>query len=178
MTTLTTGRLILSPFTTEEFEPLCRLWSNPDYVRDITGTPLSPETVWLRLLRDIGHWQVHGYGNWAVRLKDTGDYIGSTGIFNYHRDLTPPFGAPEVGWGLDPAFHGKGYAFESVMAALDHADTALKFPRTACMISPGNAASLKLAARAGFEAWQDGDYRGEHILLLQRRSLQGNAGNG
>jgi RimJ/RimL family protein N-acetyltransferase len=168
MTILTTDRLILRPMREADFAPLCALWANVEFVRAITGQALNAETVWLRLLRDIGHWQVFGFGNWAVTLKNEGIFIGSAGVFDYRRDLSPPFDAPEAGWGIEPAFHGQGYAREAMAAVLDHADRELKLARTACMISSGNEASLKLAARLGFVLWRDGLYRGEPIQLFER----------
>ena len=49
-------------------------------------------------------------------------------------------------------------------------DETLNAPRTVCMISPGNGPSLKLAERAGFRPYADGDYKGETITLLERRA--------
>ncbi len=168
MTVLTTERLILRPVAVEDFEPLCRLWSDPVFVSDVGFGPHSPEIVWLRLLRDVGHWVVFGYGNWAVTWKATGQYIGSAGVFEYCRDIEPAFGAPEAGWGLDPDFYGKGLATEAMTAVLHHADTDLKLPRTVCIISPGNARSLKLAARLGYAVYHNGLFRGEPIHFLER----------
>ena len=67
------------------------------------GRALSEEEIWFRLLRDLGHWAALGHGNWTVRLRAGGDYVGSVGVFDYRRDLDPPFDAPELGWGVAPA---------------------------------------------------------------------------
>ena len=132
------------------------------------GKGFSPEEVWLRLLRDIGHWSVLGYGNWQMHQTVTGDYVGSVGILDYRRDLDPPFDAPELGWGVAPAFQGQGYAQEGVNAALSWADTVLKAPRTVCMIDPANTPSLKLAERVGYRPYADATFKGVPIVLLER----------
>jgi RimJ/RimL family protein N-acetyltransferase len=168
MTVLTTGRLSLAPMSVDDFEDLCRLWGNPVFTRQIGFEPMTPETVWLRLLRDIGHWQVMGVGNWAVRRRADGAWLGSAGIFDYRRDLVPALGDLEVGWGMDPAFHGQGYAFEAVTEALRHADETLGLRRTTCMISPENTASFRLAQKVGFTPWCLGDLRGDTLHLLER----------
>lgn len=168
MIILTTERLTLQPMTPDDFAPLCALWSNADFTRQIGLAAMTPETVWLRLLRDIGHWQVMGVGNWAMRRRDDDVWLGTVGIFDYRRDLVPAFGDLELGWGLHPDFHGHGYALEGVSAALHHADEVLKLRRTTCMISYDNAASLNLAHRVGFTDWCDGDLRGESLQLLER----------
>ncbi|EGF92963.1 acetyltransferase GNAT family protein [Asticcacaulis biprosthecium C19] len=168
MTELTTARLRLTPMTVADFEDLCRLWRDPAFTRQIGLPFMLPETVWLRLLRDIGHWQIMGVGNWAIRRREDDAWLGTVGIFDYRRDLVPAFGALEVGWGLVPAFHGQGYAFEAVTEALRYADDDLRLPRTTCMIAPDNAASFRLAAKVGFTPWVEGDLRGEKIQLLER----------
>tara|TARA_R110002124_G_scaffold104715_2_gene254992 strand:+ start:2182 stop:2697 length:516 start_codon:yes stop_codon:yes gene_type:complete len=170
MTVLTTERLILSPVAVSDFEDLCALWANPTFTQYIMGQGLSAEDVWFRLLRDLGHWQARGYGNWSIRLRDGGAYVGSVGVLDYHRDLDPPFDAPELGWGVAPAFQGQGYAAEALTAALAWVDDELNAPRTVCMISPDNAASHRLAARVGYRPYAEGAYKGGTVQLLERRA--------
>ena len=168
MTVITTERLILTPHAAEDFTALSRLWANPDFTCQIGLPVMSPETVWFRLLRDIGHWQVFGYGNWAIRQKGDDTYLGSVGLFHYRRDMEPAVDMPEVGWGLDPAVHGKGFGREAVAAALAHADHDLRINRAFCMIDPRNAPSLKLGAGAGFVPAGEVTYKGEQANLLVR----------
>lgn len=168
MTVLTSERLTLTPITPGDFTHLCRLGADPVFTGQIGVPVMTPETVWMRLLRDVGHWHILGVGNWAVRRREDGAWLGTVGIFDYRRDLTPPLGDLEVGWGFDPAFHGQGYAFEAVTEALRHADEALKLKRTTCLISPNNGPSLRLAQKTGFRIWGDGVHRGETLHLLER----------
>jgi RimJ/RimL family protein N-acetyltransferase len=164
---LTTGRLVLAPVSTADFDDLLALWSNEDFTRHIMGRALRREDVWFRLLRDIGHWAAMGYGNWTIRLRDGGAYLGSVGVFDYRRELEPPFDAPELGWGVAPAFQGKGYAAEALTAALDWTDRLLD-GRTVCMIAPENLASLKLAARVGYRPYATAIYKDHTVQLFQR----------
>lgn len=166
--TLITERLTLTPVELADYEDLKALWSDPDFVRHIFPAPLGPEEVWLRLLRDIGHWEALGHGNWSIRLRDTGEYVGGVGVLDFHREVQPPIDVPELGWGVHPRFQGRGLAYEAVSAALAWCDDALNAPRTVCMISPGNAPSLALAARAGFRPYADTTYKGEAVTLLER----------
>ncbi len=170
MTVLTTQRLTLRPVEPGDFAALCPIWSDKDFLRGIGLPPLTPETVWFRLLRDIGHWQVYGHGNWAV-VHD-GAFIGTVGIFDYRRDMEPPLDTMEAGWGLTPAVHGKGFALEALTAILHHADTVLNLPETVCIIASDNAPSLKLAEKVGYVDGGEVSYRGERILLLRRANGQ------
>jgi len=166
-TTLTSERLVLTPAAPGDFDDLTALWSNEDFTRHIMGRALGPEEVWFRLLRDIGHWTALGHGNWSIRLRGDGAYVGSVGVLNYHRELTPALDAPELGWGVAPAFQGMGYAAEAVAAALAWTEAA-GMARTVCMIAPENLASLKLAARVGFRAYDVTTYKDRRVQLFER----------
>ena len=168
MTVLTTSRLVLTPQGPGDYDALTRLWADPSFTGQIGLPVMSPETVWFRLLRDIGHWQVFGYGNWAIRRHGDDAYLGSVGLFNYRRELEPALDMPEVGWGLDPAAHGQGFGREALAAVLDHADHGLKLERTFCIIGADNAPSFRLAARAGFTDARAATYHGEALTLLER----------
>jgi len=167
VTELKTARLHLTPPQPQDFADLKKLWAGEDITRFITGRPLSGEEVWLRLLRDIGHWASLGHGNWCIKLQN-GTLIGSVGLFDYKREMTPPFTDIEVGWGMDPVYQGQGLAHEALSAVLDHADEKLALSRTVCMISAENLASIRLAQKAGFTFCGDGHYKDGVVGLYER----------
>ncbi|MCS6622804.1 GNAT family N-acetyltransferase [Roseibacterium beibuensis] len=166
--TLITERLTLTPVALADYGDLLAMWSEPEVIRHIFPEPLDREDVWFRLLRDIGHWEALGHGNWTLRLKDTGEHVGSVGVLDFHRVLEPAMDAPELGWGLRSAFHGKGLAYEALSAALAWCDDALNATRTVCMIDPTNAPSLALAARAGYREYARTTYKEAPVILLER----------
>lgn len=168
MTVLTTARLTLSPVAVSDMDDLTHLWADADFTRHIMGRGLSEEEVWFRLLRDLGHWQAKGYGNWSIRDTATGAYVGSVGVLDYRREMTPAFDAPELGWGVAPAFQGQGLALEALQAALAWTDAHRPEPRTVCMISPDNAPSVKLARRVGYRPYAEADYKGSLVTLYER----------
>lgn len=168
-----THRLTLTPVAEGDYADLCALLADPGFFRHIFPVALSAEEAWFRLLRDIGHWQVMGYGNWSIRTREGGHYVGSVGLLNYRRILSPAFEGIEMGWGLSPAFQGQGMAFEAATAAVAWAEQHLGAARLACMISPDNRPSLALAARLGFVRYADTTYKGEAVILLERRSVPG-----
>jgi len=168
VTTLVTDSLTLTPVRATDLSDLCALWEDPIFATSIFPAPLSSEDVWFRLLRDIGHWEVKGHGNWSIRETTTGTYVGSVGVLDYRRILEPAFDAPELGWGVAPRFQGKGMAFEALSAALAWCDDTLNAPRTVCMISPDNGPSHALAARAGYAPYVETTYKGSPVVLLER----------
>lgn len=163
-----TDRLTLKPVSIDDFDDLRVVWADPVFVAAITGHPLSAEDVWLRLLRDVGHWQVKGYGNWSMRMKGSGTYVGSVGVFDYRRELQTPFEVPELGWGVSVPFQGRGLALEGLKSVLEWTDIILKAPQTVCMIAPDNQASLTLASRVGYRPYADATYKDAAVRLLER----------
>lgn len=170
---LTTDRLILTPVTTADLDDLLVLWSDTTFTRHIMGRALGAEEVWFRLLRDLGHWTALGHGNWTIRLKDSGDYVGSVGVLDYRRELDPSFVDPELGWGVAPAFQGRGFAAEALRTALAWVDVHLKSNATVCMISPENAASVRLAERVGYAPYASALYKGSDVRLYRRSRAVG-----
>jgi RimJ/RimL family protein N-acetyltransferase len=114
-----TERLRLRGHEITDYADACAPWANPVVVRHIGRKPFTAEEVWHRLLRYRGLWALLGYGYWAVVEKSTQQFIGDIGFADFKREMTSSFGvAPEMGWILSPAAHGKGYATEAVMTAL------------------------------------------------------------
>lgn len=168
MTVLTTDRLTLMPVSTSDYDDLCDLWGDPAFATAIVPEPMPPEDVWFRLLRDIGQWQVLGYGGWSIRRTADGDYVGGIAVLEHHRMMTPAFDAPELGWGVAPRFQGQGLAHEALSAVLDWCDQTLKASRTVCMIAPDNAPSHALARRLGYRPYAETRYKEAPVVLLER----------
>lgn len=167
-----TERLRLVPMSREDHADYAALLADPAFWPAIFAKPPDPEEVWLRLLRDIGHWRALGHGSWSLRLKTDGRYAGTVGLLDYRRDVVPALDALEMGWGLSPALQGQGLAREAAQAAIDFAETELDARRLVCMIAPGNAPSLALARHLGFSPYADTTYKQAPIVLLERDTLR------
>lgn len=145
------------------------MWQDPVVVRHFGGSPVAAGDCWNRLLRYVGHWSINGYGLWALDALETGDYIGDVGFFEGRRGLGERFdAAPEAGWVLLPAGHGKGYAREAMRAALRWGESVHGWRRTVCMIDPENLASLRTADALGYRSFGTRTYRGAELVVLER----------
>ena len=91
-------------------------------------------------------YEDYGFGPYRVALKADDTEIGTCGLF-----LREGFTEPDLGYSILPQFARRGYAFEAASAVLDYARTALQLPRVTAFISPGNAASIGLAEKLGFQ---------------------------
>jgi RimJ/RimL family protein N-acetyltransferase len=108
------------------------------------GKTLSRADAWRSLAVMVGHWQLRGYGMWAVEEQSTGEFVGRIGCWK-------PEGWPglEVGWMLRRASWGRGYATEAAQSALDFAFAELRQSHVISLIQPGNEASIRVAERLG-----------------------------
>ena len=160
--------MTLKTVSVDDYDDLCALWGDAAFATSLLPKAMTPEEVWFRLLRDIGQWQVLGYGSWSIRDTASGDYIGGIAVLQHRRMMTPAFDAPELGWGIAPRFQGQGLAHEALCAVLDWCDGTLNAPRTVCMIDPENAPSHALAQRVGYAPYADPLYKGGPVVLLER----------
>jgi RimJ/RimL family protein N-acetyltransferase len=166
---LSTPRLILRGHKLEDFEKIVEIWSDPVVQRYFHGPALAREDIWTRFLRQFGMWAVMGYGSWAVEEKETGAFIGTVGVFEVRRDMTPSMeGTPEAGWTLASRVHGKGYATEAARAALAWTGARLGSPRMFCIIAPENKPSIRVAEKTGFRPWLETTYKDEPTLIFLR----------
>jgi RimJ/RimL family protein N-acetyltransferase len=169
--TLSTPRLILDGHRAEDFADLAAMWADPEVVRHIGGRPFTAEEVWTRLLRAAGCWPVLGFGYWVLRDRATGRLVGEAGLADFRREIEPPLGdAPEAGWALAAWAHGRGLASEAMAAVLAWSDSELKPERLVCIISPENAASIRVAQKRGFREMHTAIYRGAPTLVFERSS--------
>jgi RimJ/RimL family protein N-acetyltransferase len=167
-----TPRLILRGHRLTDFDDSLAMWSDPEVARHISGKPLGREDVWARLLRYIGHWAIADHGIWHIRERATDRFVGEAGLADFRRDLACSFdGAPEAAWILAPSAQGKGYATEAMSAVLAWAEPA--HPRTVCIISPANHASLRVADRLGYCELTHTDYRGVEVIVFERTATRG-----
>jgi RimJ/RimL family protein N-acetyltransferase len=164
-----TARLRLRSFRASDLERQAAIMADREVVRFLGGHPFSREDSWRRILATPGLWQMLGYGYWAVERRDNGQLIGQIGFADFKRAMTPSIeGIPEMGWIFAPDAQGQGFAGEAAMAALAWGDRHLPGDEIVAIIEPGNAASVRVAERAGFTDSGEARYRDEIILLFRR----------
>ena len=145
MVILETERLLLRMFRESDLDAWAEICAQAMVMRYIScGRTLSREEAWRDMALMLGHWQLRGYGLWAVEERPSGTLLGRIGCWR-------PEGWPglEVGWMLGHQHWGHGYATEGARAALKYAFTVLKVPHVISLIYPENTPSVRLAHRLG-----------------------------
>ena len=152
----------------DDLDAIHAMRSDLNVVRFLGGRALNREEAWHRLMRLVGHWALRGYGMFAVVEKGSGALVGEVGLFDGCRGLSPDFdNAPEAGWILASAAHGKGYAGEAAAAhrwfAATHGEQ-----RSVCIIAPENLASFRVAHKLGYKSFGQVDYHNGPMTMLER----------
>ena len=110
-----TERLILRPLEPRDVDAHIEMMGDPKVAGFLApgGTPQSKDDRWRQFASYLGHWQMRGFGFFAVDEKETGEWVGRVGPWM-------PEGWPglECGWGVRPVHWGKGYAPEAAIALL------------------------------------------------------------
>ncbi len=105
---LETERLKLRMWREGDLDDYAEMSADPAVMQYLTlGKLFTRADAWRSIAFFIGHWEMRGYGHWAVEEKATGRMIGRIGFLN-------PEGWPgfEIGWTLARHAWGKGYATE------------------------------------------------------------------
>jgi RimJ/RimL family protein N-acetyltransferase len=96
----------------------------------------------------LSHFREHGWGNWAVELLGTGEFIGFIGL-NIPRRQLPFSPCIEVGWRLKRDAWGHGYATEGAKACLRQGFTQLGLTEIVSFTALVNTPSVAVMKRIG-----------------------------
>ena len=155
---LETERLLLRVPQLGDFERYAQMFDDPS-TRHIGG-PLTRAEAWRRFLQMPGAWLLQGFAMFSVVEKDSGRWIGQAGP--WYPDGWP---GTEVGYAFHPDAHGKGYATEACVAAIDWAFAALGWTDVIQSIAPDNTASAAVAERLGARRRGQFDHGG-HVVEI------------
>jgi RimJ/RimL family protein N-acetyltransferase len=160
---LETERLLLRKFRESDWDPYCVMCSDADVMRYLgSGGTLSRDDTWRAIASMLGHWQLRGFGMWALESKETGELVGRVG-FIY------PAGWPgfELGWVLGKPYWGRGYATEAAREALRWGYDVLKRDRVISLIRKANKPSIKVAERLGSKLAGEVELLGAKALVYE-----------
>ena len=145
---LETKNLILRQIHLDDDKEVFALRSNPETMKFIPR-PLA-ETIEdaQKFITDCNTGiEKNDYINWAIAQKYGNKLIGMIGFFR----LQPEHFRGEIGYILNPNFHGKGIMKEALEKALNYGFENMKFHSIEAVIDPGNIASEKLLQKSGFK---------------------------
>ncbi len=145
---IATDRLRLRPLTHADVDALLAYRALPDACRYVPFDPMDRAAVLNKLERDWSVTELMAEGQalaLGFEIKASGELIGDVTLFFHSEEHR----SGEIGWMLNPAASGHGYATEAAHALLHLAFDDLCLHRVVARVDARNEASLRLGARLG-----------------------------
>ena len=145
--TLETERLILRPMRMFDAFDMYEYSKNPETSKFLTWSP-HPNLEYTKnyLAFVIGKYKSGEFFDWAVVLKGSEEkMIGTCGFSKI--DFSNDCG--EIGYVINPDFHGNGYATEAAKRIIEFGFETLKLHRLEAKYIIGNDASLRVMKKCG-----------------------------
>jgi len=145
---LETERLILRKVQKKDCRDLFEYCSDPVSSRYSDWLPHEDRSVTKQFIKGLLSSVSEGeYFLWCIELKESGKVIGSISITEMDRH----FKVAELGYGIQKAYWGKGYATEAAETVLEYLFCRVGVQRVFARISTANLASVRLALRLNME---------------------------
>jgi RimJ/RimL family protein N-acetyltransferase len=149
MITMETERLVLRPWRDDDLEPLAAIYADPEVMRFIgDGSTRDRQQTEAGLALMRRQWDEHGFGMFAVQLRETGELTGWVGhaVPEFLPEVLP---AVEIGWRLGRGYWGRGIATEAATAVLRFGFVDRELDRIVSIRHPDNHASGRVMDKLG-----------------------------
>lgn len=169
---LETARLCLRRFRPGDLDDLEVICRDPGVERYMGNrVPYGREGTVRLMGWFMGHWQLRGYGVYALERHEDGVLAGYCGLIWPERNIYkgPDEQFPELTWAVSQDFRGLGYAGEAARAVLDMAFADLALPAVLCLAEQENFASLRVAEKLGAERVRALENKGHANFLMRFR---------
>jgi [ribosomal protein S5]-alanine N-acetyltransferase len=153
---LETKRLTLREMNLDDIDDLLGVLSDPESMR-FYPKPLDRPMTQMWIERNIQRYSQHGFGLWAIILKESGQLIGDCGLVVQEVDGVEEI---EIGYHMRRDLWGQGLATEAAQACREYGFGQLGFDKLVSLINPANMASRRVAEKNGMKiikemAWRD-----------------------
>jgi len=159
---LETERLNLRMFVEKDWRDMHEYFSDPECMRYTSGRPFNENESWQKLAALSGHWNLRGYGSYALEDKTSGKVLGVAGL-----DYPLEWPEPEIQWGLSSAYWGKGFASEAVKAIRKMTKETNPGLPLISLIFENNSNSINLARAVGATFEKKSIFRNESCLIFR-----------
>lgn len=145
--TIETPRLHLRWLEDRDIPALFRIFGDPETVRYWSSPPLPDEAAAAELLAEIRSLFAAGtLYEWGVASRDGDEIVGTCTLAS----ISVPHRRAELGFAVNRAYWGRGYAFEAITAVVNYAFASLGLHRLEADVDPRNHASIRCLEKIGF----------------------------
>ncbi|MFL0353051.1 GNAT family N-acetyltransferase [Xanthomarina sp. GH4-25] len=162
-----TERLLLRELRLSDLEGMFTLDSDPEVHKYLGNKPVKTIDESQKILESVlKQYKERGIGRFAVIEKDSGDFVGWSGLrLNTEYNMNGFTRYYDVGYRLMKRFWGKGYATESGKASVDYAFNCMKLPEVYATTEFGNQASHNALLKIGLYYVEDFYFEQEQVNL-------------
>ena len=148
---ITTERVILLPWMSEDFLPYAEMNANPK-VREFFPSVLTREQSDAEIRRFQAGYERDGFCMFAAELAATGQFTGFIGLQTMNF-VVPSVAQPavEIGWRLSPSRWGKGLATEGAHGVIRYAMETLELLEVVAITVPDNLRSRRVMEKIGMK---------------------------
>lgn len=153
MPILETERLTLRCMRPSDYEDMFDYASRREVTEYLLWSPHPTKKYSYDYLKYIKtRYSFGDFYDWAVVEKESGRMIGTCGFTRF--DF--PHNCGEIGYVLNPDFHGRGYATEAAARVIAYGFTELELHRIEAKFMQGNESSLRVMEKLGmlFEGYR------------------------
>ena len=165
-----TDRLLLRRWRGADREPFARLNADAEVMRYFPAPLTRTESDALAGRADA-LFDTHGYGLWALEQRDTGEFLGFTGLAPMP-DGIPGAGGVEVGWRLASSAWGQGFATEAATASLRFGFDTLALAEVNSITAVVNIRSRRVMERLGMRPTGEFDHPRLAVASPLRRHVR------
>ncbi|HRG18710.1 MAG TPA: GNAT family N-acetyltransferase [Flavobacterium lutivivi] len=154
---LETKRLVLRPLELSDAEAMFAMDNNPNVHKYLWQQPTQDIIETIKIIEYIHkQYNENKIGRFATILKETGEFIGWTGI-KYINDHVENGNTNfyDYGYRLDEKFWNKGYATEASTAWLDYGFNQMNIKEMNAYTHAQNGASNHILSKVGFNFVED-----------------------
>ncbi len=167
-TIIETPRLILREIVPDDLEGFFEMDSDPEVHRYLYNNPVKDrQQVMDAILSVRQQYKDNGIGRWAMVLKETGAFIGWTGMKLVTDTVNNHSCYYDIGYRLNRRFWGMGYATESALPCVDYAFEQLKVRELIGTTQVGNIASQTILKKCGLQFVEHFEQRGVGCCWLR-----------
>lgn len=158
-----TDRLIIRKIRTSDAAFYVELFNSEGWLKYIGDRHVHTEAEAEAYIEKhyLSSYEQHGYGAFAVILKETGQMIGACGL--YKRDNLEH---PDIGFAYLPPYIGKGYGYEAAKAVMDFARKTWNITTLYGVTVEYNIASIALLEKLGLKRVGATNFEGDNEELL------------
>jgi RimJ/RimL family protein N-acetyltransferase len=145
---LETARLRIRPYRPDDLESLLAMFGREDVSRFLMWEPLDRAAAAAMLERRMGQSAIRQEGEGlglVVEERDGARFVGEVVL----RWLSEVNQQGEIGWSVDPATQGRGYATEAAREMLRLGFDELRLHRIIAECDPRNTASIRVMEKLG-----------------------------